>query len=44
MWEKCIGNKCSKQVSVKMPWEEHRPLNDFLESNIEKIHFKTVRI
>jgi hypothetical protein len=27
-----------------MPWEEHRLLNDFLESNIEKIHFKTVRI
>lgn len=34
----------SKQISVKMPWEEHRLVNNCLESNIEKIYFKTVRI
>jgi hypothetical protein len=36
--------KCSKQLSVEMPWGKHTLLNGFLDSNMGKLKLKTVSI
>jgi hypothetical protein len=36
--------KCSKQLSVEMPWGKHTLLNGFLDSNVGKLKLKTVSI
>jgi hypothetical protein len=34
--------KCSKQLSVTMPWGEYRHLSSFVNSNVAKLWLKTV--
>jgi hypothetical protein len=36
--------KSSKQLSVTLPWGEHRLLNGFLDSNKGKLRLKIVSI
>jgi hypothetical protein len=40
--QECI--KCSRQLSMTVPWEEHRLLNGFLNSNVGKFQMKIVSI